>query len=193
MLHQLVQFDRAAAEAVTDLRWPPLTTLMIALSEWWARGLLVLGALVADAARRRRVPLALLVTGVSMLLASGLGDLLKALVDRVRPAQAHIGITALVPIPSSASFPSGHAVSAFAAAGALAVLVPRLRVPGLLLAAAVAVSRVYLGVHYWSDVLAGAVLGLAVGCGLALLARQLAKRSARARPAASRSSTVQET
>ena len=88
--------------------------------------------------------------------------MLKAIVDRSRPPEA-IGFDALVGVPASPSFPSGHAMTAFAVAGAVALLAPRLRWPVLGLAAVIAFSRVYLGVHFWIDVLAGAVLGLAVG------------------------------
>jgi undecaprenyl-diphosphatase len=87
-------------------------------------------------------------------------------------------LNALVSLPSSASFPSGHAATSFAAAAALSVLVPRLRVPALVLAALVAISRVYLGVHFWVDVLAGAFLGAAIGAGLALGARAAMTRYA---------------
>ena len=60
---------------------------------------------------------------------------------------------------SQASFPSGHSTTAFAASVALAFFAPRWRLPLLALAALIAVSRVGLGVHYPSDVIAGAFVG----------------------------------
>ena len=68
-------------------------------------------------------------------------------------------------------------MTAFATAGAVAVLAPRLRWPVLALAAAIAVSRVYLGVHFWLDVLAGAALGLAIGASAAVALRPLLRRA----------------
>jgi undecaprenyl-diphosphatase len=58
------------------------------------------------------------------------------------------------------SFPSGHATTAFALAAVVGFVSPRWFYPGLVFAAAVAVSRVALGVHYTSDVVAGAILGV---------------------------------
>ncbi|HZQ02559.1 MAG TPA: phosphatase PAP2 family protein [Gaiellaceae bacterium] len=96
------------------------------------------------------------------VVADGVGELaseaLKAAIPRARPH-----LQPLVALPHSHSFPSGHATTSFACATVLAAAVPRLRFPLYLLAAAVAWSRVYVGVHYPLDVLAGAVLGLAIG------------------------------
>ncbi len=84
---------------------------------------------------------------------------LKLVVRRSRPQLA--GLPALTSTPTRLSFPSAHAATSFA--GALAY--SRLGLPAAplyALAASLAVSRLYLGVHYPSDVLAGAVLGTAV-------------------------------
>ena len=83
---------------------------------------------------------------------------------------------ALVARPHTHSFPSGHATTSFACATVLALLLPRLRVPLFLLAAAVAWSRVYVGVHYPLDVLGGAVLGVAIALALRVLVRREARR-----------------
>jgi undecaprenyl-diphosphatase len=108
------------------------------------------------------LPLVALAATASVFVASGLNAVIKGLADRGRPPEA-IGFDALVGVPGSPSFPSGHAMSAFATAAAVAVLAPRLRVPVLALAAVIAFSRVYLGVHFWIDILVGAALGAAIG------------------------------
>jgi undecaprenyl-diphosphatase len=110
---------------------------------------------------------------VAVGVAAGLTSLLKELFDRVRPALADRGIEALVPTPESASFPSGHAATAFAAAVAVGAFYPRFRWPLLGLAVLVGLSRIYLGVHYALDVLAGAALGIAVGLLVVLATRRL--------------------
>ena len=83
----------------------------------------------------------------------------------------------LVDLPATYSFPSGHATVSFACATVLALAVPRLRVPLFVLAALISFSRVYVGVHYPLDVLAGAVLGVAIAIALRTLAAAL-RRSA---------------
>lgn len=75
----------------------------------------------------------------------------------------------LARLPTSTSFPSGHSASAFAFATGVALEKPVVGVPLLGLASAVAYSRVYVGVHYPSDVLAGAV----IGSGIAIATRNL--------------------
>ena len=99
---------------------------------------------------------------------------LKAPIPRERPR-----VHALVPRPHDHAFPSGHAATSFACATILAAAAPRLRVPLFVLAALIAWSRVYVGVHYPLDVVAGAALGLLVATALRLLPAAL-RRSRRA-------------
>jgi undecaprenyl-diphosphatase len=80
-------------------------------------------------------------------------------------------------MPRSASFPSGHAASAFAFAYAVGRHLPVLALPTRLLATAVAYSRVHTGVHYPGDV----VIGSVAGAGTAAMVAAAADRTARAR------------
>ncbi len=95
----------------------------------------------------------------------------KLAVRRPRPKLR--GLPPLATAPSALSFPSAHATSSLAAATAFGRVEPRTRVPLHALAAAICITRPYLGMHYPSDVLAGAVLGIAIGG----LVPQLGERS----------------
>jgi undecaprenyl-diphosphatase len=100
----------------------------------------------------------LLLTALAVWAADATAYGIKLAVDRPRPH-----FDPLVRLPSDPSFPSGHAATSFAGATMLAAYAPRLAPLLYLLAAAIAFSRVYVGVHYPLDVLAGAALGTAVG------------------------------
>jgi membrane-associated phospholipid phosphatase len=93
-------------------------------------------------------------------LAIGLNYAVKLVVRRPRPVLE--GLPPLGGAPSSLSFPSAHATSSFACATAMTRIAPEAAVL-FALAAAIAACRPYLGMHYPSDVLAGAVLGTALG------------------------------
>ena len=100
------------------------------------------------------------VAGVLGPIAIGLNFAVKLVVRRPRPVLE--GLPPLGGAPSSLSFPSAHATSSFACATAMTRIAPEAAVL-FVLAAAIAVCRPYLGMHYPSDVLAGALLGTALG------------------------------
>ena len=105
-------------------------------------------------------------TGLTMGLAMIMGLLignatLKPFVARIRPYDVNEGIQLLIEKLHDFSFPSGHTLASFEAAGVLMICERRrFGYPALALAIIIAFSRLYLYVHYPTDVLAGAALGL---------------------------------
>ena len=89
--------------------------------------------------------------------------LLKNLVARTRPYEVIEGLTYIVRTPVDYSFPSGHAGCSFAVACIMFRRMPgRYGVPALVLAILISLSRLYVGVHYPSDVLFGVISGNAI-------------------------------
>jgi undecaprenyl-diphosphatase len=150
-------WDRQLSDWAVDHRIGALDPLAQGLSYVGSSGLVWLAIALGLALWLRR-PSVFAWTLLAAVLASTTTSLLKAATDRARP-----DVDTLVDRPSSSSFPSGHAASSFACATVLAAFAPALRVPLFLLAAAIAWSRVYVGVHFPLDVLAGALWGVAIG------------------------------
>lgn len=100
--------------------------------------------------------------------------ILKNLVARVRPYEAVEGLIRIIEKQPDWSFPSGHASSSFAAATVIWLNHRKTGWPALVLAGLIAFSRMYVGVHYPTDVLAGAAVGVLMGW----LAHEAGKRLA---------------
>jgi undecaprenyl-diphosphatase len=141
---------------------------------------LVLALVLAVAWRRWAVLVAVVLADAA---AEGLSDGLKAAVDEQRPTHRYAEPHALVSVPHSGAFPSGHTTTSFACATVLTAFVPRAAPALYLLALAIGFSRIYVGVHWPFDVLGGVVLGVATGAAVTALRRRgaIPRRSARRR------------
>jgi undecaprenyl-diphosphatase len=97
----------------------------------------------------------------ALILSTILGEgILKHVIQRIRPSADIPAVNLLISKPLSYSFPSGHTTSSFAAAGVLAKYFKDYAPEFFTLASLIAFSRLYLYVHYPTDVLAGIILGL---------------------------------
>ena len=184
---EVLAFDERFRALVHGVASPRLTVLMRAASRYGGPGVLVpVGLLVAVAFLIRGWHRGALLVVVTLAGSGLLNGLLKFSFARVRPASFFD-----YPLPGSPSFPSGHALYAASVFGGLAVLLAArirnrpLRVGiwfvSISLVLLVGASRVYLGVHYPSDVLAGYAIGIiwvtTVALGDRLARHRLRRRS----------------
>lgn len=164
--HQVAGFDNAVSSYVHSWRTPVLTSVFTALTELgdiWGYGVVLL--LVAVCLYLRKYDWKLSIqAGIVLLTTGAINIVIKSIIGRERPSGEHLVVV------SAQSFPSGHSMSCIAFYGFLIYLgwhyFPRrwMKIANAivltLLIAAIGTSRVYLGVHYPSDVAAGFVGGL---------------------------------
>lgn len=138
------------------------------VNNWYITFLLLLGVLFFKGGRVGKL------SAVGILILITVTDqtshkLLKELFERARPCNALSDVFTPVGCTGSFSFPSNHAVNNFAAAAFFTRLYPRYKSFLFTTASLVAISRVYLGLHYPSDIIAGAAIGFVFGYVFGLL------------------------
>ena len=156
----LLVFDFKLSEAITSLRFDALSSIMIILSSTALEAVMVLGASAIVFLNNKKK---LLHLWLSYAITLACSYILKIIIARPRPFEA--GISAFDSLIKESyskfdfSFPSNHAALAFVP---LLFLPKKWKIPWLVLAVLIALSRVYLGLHYLSDVAAGAALAVFV-------------------------------
>lgn len=132
---------------------------------------ILLAMILLMISRTRKIGLTVLIALLGSLLVNNL--ILKNLVARTRPYEVIEGLQLMVSKAVDLSFPSGHSGSSFAAATVIAKMMPKCYgILALVLAALIAFSRLYVGIHYPTDVLAGVLDGIAIGLLAVLLAKK---------------------
>lgn len=140
-----------------DSRWRFVTNTMTPMAVAEPLGLFLAGQLGRNNYLKQQALVGLVAIGGSSILSTSV----KLLTQRERPYLAHPDLITGKTGPTDYSFPSGHVTTAFATATSLSLAIPKwyVIIPSFTYAAAVGYSRMYLGVHYPSDVLGGAVIG----------------------------------
>ena len=170
--------DRAAFVLINNgLRHPLLDVFMPFVTEKWNFVLpmaLVVLYLLGKGGRQGRM--IVLCAVLLVVCADASATALRSYFQRVRPCQALDGVRLLVGCSDSFSFPSGHATNAFALAAFFATYYRQRAVLLFVMAALAGYSRIYVGVHYPTDVLGGAILGVAFGLAVGVSSRKLGRR-----------------
>ncbi|MCB0702872.1 MAG: phosphatase PAP2 family protein [Candidatus Kapaibacterium sp.] len=174
-MNELIEIDKVIFEFInTGLANPVTDSIMPIITEFktWLP-IYLLGMFYLLYRYRLKGVYLLLV----LLLTVGFCDLINAQIlkeyfARVRPCRALENVNLLVNCGAGLSFPSNHAVNNFAAATVLSSYFMRKRTVFFFIATMVSISRVFVGVHYLSDITAGAVEGVIVGSIIVLIFRK---------------------
>ena len=163
MINTIKELDNNVLNKVSNLSRPWLDKLLVIITLCGNNGMIWF-AISAPFLINKDYRLCGIKIILSVLLSGFLGEIIiKHLVGRMRPSKEIHQDDLLIKKPKSYSFPSGHTSSSISACSVLLFTYGPVALPALFLALLIAFSRIYLKVHYLSDVLAGALLGFICG------------------------------
>ena len=161
MIELINVFDIGVIEFIqNNLHNPTMDKIMILITGLGDAGLIwiLIGLALLISKKYRKV--GFMVLG-ALALGAIIGEgILKNIIQRDRPFVSIEGIDMLIKAPTSYSFPSGHTTSSFAAAGVLSINFKNKSIYIFTLAMLIGFSRIYLGVHFPTDIFAAIILGL---------------------------------
>ena len=172
MLEQLQQLDQMVFHFINTTLANPVTDVLmpVVTDDWLLLALFAVAVLVMLWKGDRRLRWLVLFSVLTLALTDQVSSFyLKNWIGRLRPCQTMTGVHLLVNCGSGKSMPSSHAANCFGQAILFGILHTRVRWPLIIFAAVVALSRVFVGVHYPGDVLVGTIIGLAIGAVVAVV------------------------
>ncbi len=159
-------------DALQNIHSPILDQFMVAITTLGNKGIIwiIIGVIMLFFKKTRKCGIAVLLALLFSLFVCNIA--LKNIVARERPCWINENVPLLIPYPSDFSFPSGHSQASFAAAFAIFLNHKRIGIGALVLAGLIAFTRLYLYVHFPTDVIAGTI----IGCGLGSLANYIVNK-----------------
>ena len=174
MLSQLNRWELGILDWIRDFFWAPFLDTVVPIftmlgnAGWiW----IVISILLMCLPKHRKAGITLAAGLICQLVVCNL--LLKNLIARDRPCWINEAVALLVESPTDFSFPSGHTMVSFIAATILAMYNRKWGYIAFPVAALMGFTRLYLYVHFSTDVLAGAILGILAGIAVTLLMKKL--------------------
>jgi len=153
----------------SDMTSPVMDKIMTAFTYLGSGGFIwiLLAVLLLSSARSRKNGFIMALSLLGCLLIGNI--ILKPLIGRIRPCDVNTAVDLIIKRPLDASFPSGHAMSSFAGAMCIMFYSVKYGIGAMIMAVIISFSRLYLYVHYPTDILAGAILGILI----ALLSKKI--------------------
>lgn len=178
IMEQLLELDGSILLWIQEnLRTNPMTVIMRAVTRLGDKGIfwITVAVLLLLLKFTRKTGLALSIGLVINALIVNVW--LKNMVARIRPYEVVEGLKCLIPEPADASFPSGHASHAFVAVAVIWIMMSKkYGIIALTISALISWSRLYLGAHYPSDVIAGILIGIIAGVAGVIFVKAVEKR-----------------
>lgn len=152
-----------------------LDKIMIALTNLGDAGIIwiIIAVILLFIKKTRKCGILML---ISMVLGLIIGNgIIKNVVQRQRPCWIDTNILLLIPNPTDFSFPSGHTLASFEAAVMILLHSKRWGIPAIILSILIAFSRMYLFVHFPTDILGGAILGTLISISVYYISEKIIK------------------
>lgn len=162
-METLLKYEFAILDFIqSDMTSPVMDKIMTVFTYLGSGGFIwiILSIILISFPKSRKNGIIMAISLLGCLIVGNI--IMKPLFGRIRPCDVNHAVELLIKRPVDASFPSGHAMSSFAGAMCIMFYSVKYGIPAIITALVISFSRLYLYVHYPSDVIAGALIGILI-------------------------------
>ena len=161
-----MEWEFSILYALQDIHNPTLDKVMLFITSLGDKGLfwIAIGVICLCMKKHRKMGLQLLLSMLATLIIGNL--ILKNIFARPRPCDIDTAVTLLLDRPHGHSFPSGHSINSMSGAVALFLNNKKIGIPAIIIATLIGFSRMYLFVHFPTDVIVGFIVAVIVAIGV---------------------------